>query len=51
MAEDRGTALVSFRLPRALLEGLGALVEIGLYDSRSAAIRRVLELLLEKHKG
>jgi Arc/MetJ-type ribon-helix-helix transcriptional regulator len=50
MDGDGGTVLISFRLPRPLLDELDRLVEDGIYRSRSCAIRHAIELLLAKYK-
>ncbi|AEA12245.1 CopG family transcriptional regulator [Thermoproteus uzoniensis 768-20] len=42
--------LISFRLPRPLLDELDRLVEDGIYRSRSCAIRRAIELLLARYR-
>ncbi|WP_237698268.1 ribbon-helix-helix domain-containing protein [Thermoproteus uzoniensis] len=44
------TVLISFRLPRPLLDELDRLVEDGIYRSRSCAIRRAIELLLARYR-
>ncbi|MEZ0248000.1 MAG: ribbon-helix-helix domain-containing protein [Thermoproteus sp.] len=44
------TVLITVRLPRGLLEGLGDLVERGLYPNRSEAVRAAIMELLERHR-
>ncbi len=39
--------LVTVKLPKALIEGLDELIESGLYQSRSAAIRTAVRELLK----
>lgn len=40
--------LVTVKLPKALVEGLDDLVEAGMYQSRSAAIRSAVRDLLKR---
>jgi len=48
-AEPR-TQIVSFHIPKALLEALDRLVEMGVFSSRSEAIRTALFNLLREHR-
>jgi Arc/MetJ-type ribon-helix-helix transcriptional regulator len=40
--------LVTVKLPRALIEGLDDLIQTGMYQSRSAAVRTAVRELLRK---
>lgn len=40
--------LVTVKLPKALVEGIDELIQAGLYQSRSAAIRTAVRELLRK---
>ncbi|MCS7105122.1 MAG: ribbon-helix-helix domain-containing protein [Thermofilaceae archaeon] len=44
------THIVSFHIPRALLDALDQLVEVGVFNNRSEAIRTALFNLLREHK-
>ena len=44
------THIVSFHIPRALLEALDQLVEMGVFNNRSEAIRTALFNLLREHR-
>jgi len=44
------TQIVSFHVPKALLEALDRLVEIGVFNNRSEAIRTALFNLLREHR-
>ncbi|MBS7655039.1 type II toxin-antitoxin system ParD family antitoxin [Candidatus Bathyarchaeota archaeon] len=39
---------VTVRLPKALLDGIDSLIEMGIYQNRSAAIRAAVRDLLKK---
>mgnify|MGYP001626462871 CR=1 FL=1 len=45
------TQIVSFHIPRALLEALDRLVEMGVFSSRSEAIRTALFNLIREHRA
>ena len=45
------TLIVSFHIPRALLDALDRLVEAGVFNNRSEAIRHALYRLLLESKG
>ncbi len=44
------TYIVSFHIPRALLDALDQLVEMGVFNNRSEAIRTALFNLLKEHR-
>jgi len=44
------TQIVSFHIPKALLEALDRLVEAGIFNNRSEAIRTALFNLLREHR-
>ncbi|MEZ0318622.1 MAG: ribbon-helix-helix domain-containing protein [Pyrobaculum sp.] len=43
-------ALISFHVPQTYLEALDELVRLGIYPSRSEAVRAALRELLAKYK-
>ena len=47
--ENPRTYIVSFHIPRALLDALDRLVEAGVFNNRSEAIRTALYKLLMEH--
>ena len=47
---DPRTHIVSFHIPRALLDALDQLVEMGVFNNRSEAIRTALFNLLREHR-
>jgi len=47
--ENPRTYIVSFHIPRALLDALDRLVEAGVFNNRSEAIRTALYRLLMEH--
>jgi Arc/MetJ-type ribon-helix-helix transcriptional regulator len=47
---DSRTHIVSFHIPRALLDALDQLVEMGVFNNRSEAIRTALFNLLREHR-
>lgn len=49
-AEGERMVLISFHLPRRMLEDLDWLVRTGFFKNRSEAIRSALEALLEKYR-
>lgn len=49
-ALDSRTHIVSFHIPRALLDALDQLVEMGVFNNRSEAIRTALFNLLREHR-
>jgi Arc/MetJ-type ribon-helix-helix transcriptional regulator len=48
--ENPRTHIVSFHIPRALLDALDQLVEMGVFNNRSEAIRTALFNLLREHR-
>ncbi|MCS7105270.1 MAG: ribbon-helix-helix domain-containing protein [Thermofilaceae archaeon] len=49
-SSEARTHIVSFHIPRALLDALDELVEVGVFNNRSEAIRTALFNLLREHK-
>ncbi|RLE70930.1 MAG: CopG family transcriptional regulator [Thermoprotei archaeon] len=49
LEENPRTYIVSFHIPRALLDALDRLVEIGVFNNRSEAIRTALYKLLTEY--
>jgi Arc/MetJ-type ribon-helix-helix transcriptional regulator len=49
MGRGREENVVSFHIPKHMLEALDRLVEMGMFKSRSDAIRTALFLLLSNH--
>jgi len=49
-SEEPRTYIVSFHIPKALLDALDRLVEMGVFNNRSEAIRTALFNLLREHR-